>query len=205
MHLWTLLSFIPFRLSGESPFQGNDDAETLALVTAAQWEFDEESFDEISEEAKNFISSLLEKDPRWFITTCHLHQCHLIHLSLTILCSPGRGCPVRRPLLTLGWLHLSQGSWRPRICPRRRWRDILPDRSGRWHLSKVSLGCCFGFVLNQTFDFFFSFFLPTQKAGKALLALKRMALLSKGDGSSPTPTTPKEGKTILLYFYFQVQ
>lgn len=59
--------FLLFRLSGESPFQGNDDAETLALVTAAKWEFDEESFEEITEEAKNFISSLLDKDPRWFI------------------------------------------------------------------------------------------------------------------------------------------
>lgn len=54
---------LAFRLSGESPFQGNSDAETLALVTAAQWEFDE-SFDEITDEAKNFISSLLNKDAR---------------------------------------------------------------------------------------------------------------------------------------------
>lgn len=60
------LSFILFRLSGESPFQGNSDAETLALVTAAQFEFDEESFDEITDEAKDFISSLLNKDTRWF-------------------------------------------------------------------------------------------------------------------------------------------
>ena len=58
-----------FRLSGESPFQGNSDAETLALVTAAQWEFDEESFEEITDQAKNFISSLLNKDPRSFSTT----------------------------------------------------------------------------------------------------------------------------------------
>lgn len=122
----------------------------------------------------------------------------MIHLSLTKLCPVGEGCPVRRPLLTLGWLHLSQGSWRPRVCPRRRWRDILPDRSGRWHLSS-SLGCRFGFVWYQIFDFDFFFFLTTQKAGKALLALKRMALLSKGDGSSPASTTPQEGETIFFY------
>lgn len=36
------------------------------MVTAAQWEFDEESFEDITEEAKNFISSLLNKDPRSF-------------------------------------------------------------------------------------------------------------------------------------------
>lgn len=154
MHLWTLLSFILFRLSGESPFQGNDDAETLALVTAAQWEFDEESFEEITEEAKNFISSLLEKDPRWFRTACHQHQCLLFHFWLTMLRSPERGCPVTRPLLTPGWLPLNQESWRLRICPKRRWRDILPGRSGRWHHSRVYLSCV-KFVLDQTFDTFF--------------------------------------------------
>lgn len=58
-------SFPPFpRLSGESPFQGNSDAETLALVTAAQWDFNPESFDDITEEAKDFISGLLRKDKR---------------------------------------------------------------------------------------------------------------------------------------------
>lgn len=58
----------PCRLSGESPFQGDDDAETLALVTAAQWEFSEESFEEITQEAKDFISSLLVKETRYFWT-----------------------------------------------------------------------------------------------------------------------------------------
>lgn len=52
------------RLSGESPFQGNSDAETLALVTAARYEFDQESFEDISDQAKEFISSLLKKDRR---------------------------------------------------------------------------------------------------------------------------------------------
>lgn len=52
------------RLSGESPFQGNNDAETLALVTAASFEFDQESFEDISDQAKDFISSLLKKDRR---------------------------------------------------------------------------------------------------------------------------------------------
>lgn len=62
--MWSIGVICYILLSGESPFQGNSDTETLALVTAAQWEFDEESFDEITEEAKNFISSLLIKDTR---------------------------------------------------------------------------------------------------------------------------------------------
>uniref|UniRef100_A0A3B4V3V6 Myosin, light chain kinase 5 n=1 Tax=Seriola dumerili TaxID=41447 RepID=A0A3B4V3V6_SERDU len=62
--MWSIGVICYILLSGESPFQGNSDAETLALVTAAQWEFDEDSFDEITDEAKNFISSLLNKDTR---------------------------------------------------------------------------------------------------------------------------------------------
>lgn len=53
------------RLSGESPFQGSSDTETFALVTAARYTFDEESFEDISDQAKDFISSLLKKDRRF--------------------------------------------------------------------------------------------------------------------------------------------
>jgi len=55
---------LSLRLSGVSPFQGSSDPETLALVTLAQWEFDEEGFEDISEDAQDFISALLIKDPR---------------------------------------------------------------------------------------------------------------------------------------------
>lgn len=34
------------------------------MVTAAQWEFDEESFADITDEAKQFISSLLSANTR---------------------------------------------------------------------------------------------------------------------------------------------
>ncbi|KAM6898342.1 myosin light chain kinase, smooth muscle-like [Lycodopsis pacificus] len=62
--MWSLGVICFILLSGESPFQGNNDAETLAHVTAAQFEFDEESFEDISDEAKDFISSLLKRDQR---------------------------------------------------------------------------------------------------------------------------------------------
>lgn len=52
------------RLSGKSPFQGDNDMETLSNITAAQWDFEEEIFSEISQLAKDFISQLLQKDPR---------------------------------------------------------------------------------------------------------------------------------------------
>ncbi|CAJ1080340.1 myosin light chain kinase%2C smooth muscle-like [Xyrichtys novacula] len=62
--MWSIGVICFILLSGESPFQGNSDAETLALVTAARYEFDQESFDDISDQAKDFISSMLKKDRR---------------------------------------------------------------------------------------------------------------------------------------------
>ncbi|XP_060885151.1 myosin light chain kinase, smooth muscle-like [Labrus mixtus] len=62
--MWSIGVICFILLSGESPFQGNSDAETLAHVTAACYEFDEESFEDISDQAKDFISSLLKKDKR---------------------------------------------------------------------------------------------------------------------------------------------
>ncbi|XP_063079862.1 myosin light chain kinase, smooth muscle [Engraulis encrasicolus] len=62
--MWSIGVICYILLSGESPFQGSSDAETLALVTAAKWEFDEESFEDISSEAQEFISSLLNKNTR---------------------------------------------------------------------------------------------------------------------------------------------
>lgn len=80
--------FLCPRLSGEYPFQGNNDAETLALVTAASYEFDEESFEDISEHAKDFIRSLLKKDRRCAKTTPKDHSiCHCARVLLTEILS----------------------------------------------------------------------------------------------------------------------
>lgn len=51
------------RLSGLSPFMGETDAETYANITRAEFDFDDEAFSSISEDAKDFISSLLVKKP----------------------------------------------------------------------------------------------------------------------------------------------
>ncbi|KAG7243548.1 hypothetical protein INR49_011104 [Caranx melampygus] len=119
-------------LSGESPFQGNSDAETLALVTAAQWEFDEDSFEEITDEAKNFISSLLNKDTRRRIS-----------------CEEALAHP---------WMAAFDSE------------DLAATKC----LSKEKMK---RFLARQKW----------KKAGKAMLALKRMALLSRGDSTvSPT-------------------
>ena len=49
------------RLSGLSPFMGDSDAETLNNVTAAEWDFEDEAFDDVSNDAKEFIEKLLIK------------------------------------------------------------------------------------------------------------------------------------------------
>ncbi|KAI7690877.1 Myosin light chain kinase [Sarcoptes scabiei] len=54
----------PIRLSGLSPFMGDSDLETMANVTRAEFDFNDESFDPISEQAKDFISKLLVKDKK---------------------------------------------------------------------------------------------------------------------------------------------
>lgn len=53
-----------FRLSGLSPFMGETDVETMANVTIAKYDFDDEAFEDISNDAKDFIRKLLIKDKR---------------------------------------------------------------------------------------------------------------------------------------------
>ncbi|KAJ7410934.1 Myosin light chain kinase, smooth muscle [Willisornis vidua] len=62
--MWSVGVICYILLSGESPFQGDTDMETLSNITAARWDFEEETFSEISQQAKDFISQLLQKDPR---------------------------------------------------------------------------------------------------------------------------------------------
>uniref|UniRef100_A0A803JYF6 Myosin light chain kinase n=1 Tax=Xenopus tropicalis TaxID=8364 RepID=A0A803JYF6_XENTR len=74
--MWSIGVICYILVSGLSPFMGDNDNETLANVTSATWDFDDEAFDEISEEAKNLISSLLKKDMknRLNCTQCLQHS-----------------------------------------------------------------------------------------------------------------------------------
>lgn len=47
------------RLSGLSPFMGDSDVDTFANITRADYDFDDEAFDTVTQSAKDFISSLL--------------------------------------------------------------------------------------------------------------------------------------------------
>ncbi|KAI5613552.1 myosin light chain kinase, smooth muscle [Silurus asotus] len=66
--MWSIGVICYILLSGLSPFMGDNDNETLANVTSATWDFEDEAFDEISEEAKDFISNLLKKNLKGRLT-----------------------------------------------------------------------------------------------------------------------------------------
>lgn len=130
--MWSVGVICYILLSGESPFQGESDSETLALVTAGQWEFDEDSFKDITNPARDFISSLLQKNVR-----------------NRMACDEALSHP---------WIKTLETS----------------DPSAAKNLSKDKMK---KFLAKQKW----------KKTGKAVLALKRMALLSKSDNSTASP------------------
>ncbi|KAM9590329.1 myosin light chain kinase 2, skeletal/cardiac muscle [Trichechus inunguis] len=62
--MWSMGVITYMLLSGLSPFLGDDDTETLNNVLSANWYFDEETFEAVSDEAKDFVSNLIVKDQR---------------------------------------------------------------------------------------------------------------------------------------------
>ncbi|XP_047663563.1 myosin light chain kinase 2, skeletal/cardiac muscle isoform X2 [Tachysurus fulvidraco] len=60
--MWTLGVVTYMLLSGLSPFLGDDDSETLNNVLTVNWYFDEETFEHVSADAKDFVSNLLIKE-----------------------------------------------------------------------------------------------------------------------------------------------
>ncbi|GBM43954.1 Myosin light chain kinase, smooth muscle [Araneus ventricosus] len=62
--MWSVGVICYVLLSGLSPFMGDNDTETFANITRGEMDFDDEAFDEISDDAKDFISKLLVKSVR---------------------------------------------------------------------------------------------------------------------------------------------
>ncbi|XP_054475145.1 death-associated protein kinase 2 isoform X2 [Anoplopoma fimbria] len=62
--MWSIGVITYILLSGASPFLGDTKQETLGNISAMDYEFDEELFNNTSELAKSFIRQLLEKDTR---------------------------------------------------------------------------------------------------------------------------------------------
>ncbi|EFN81149.1 Death-associated protein kinase 3 [Harpegnathos saltator] len=98
--LWAVGVLTYILLSGASPFLGEDKQETYANVAACQYQFDNEYFNNVSEIAKDFIRSLLIKDPKergnaesclkhpWILTESEAPQ----GLSGAMISAVKRGC-----------------------------------------------------------------------------------------------------------------
>ena len=52
-------------LSGHSPFGGEDKVETYSNITSAELEFPDHIFENVSEQAKDFIARCLVRNPRF--------------------------------------------------------------------------------------------------------------------------------------------
>ncbi|XP_039229325.1 titin isoform X11 [Drosophila yakuba] len=57
--MWSVGVICYVLLSGLSPFMGDTDVETFSNITRADYDYDDEAFDCVSQEAKDFISQLL--------------------------------------------------------------------------------------------------------------------------------------------------
>ncbi|KAM8945803.1 myosin light chain kinase, smooth muscle-like [Pelodytes ibericus] len=66
--MWSLGVICYILLSGDSPFQGSNDRETLQNITSACWDFDDETDAVLSVPAKDFIRHLLQKNMRSRLT-----------------------------------------------------------------------------------------------------------------------------------------
>uniref|UniRef100_A0A8C3P400 Myosin light chain kinase 3 n=1 Tax=Cyanoderma ruficeps TaxID=181631 RepID=A0A8C3P400_9PASS len=74
--MWSVGVITYMLLSGLSPFLGETDAETMNYVVNCSWDFDAEAFEQLSEDAKDFISRLLvkEKSCRMSAAQCLRHE-----------------------------------------------------------------------------------------------------------------------------------
>ncbi|KAF5273320.1 hypothetical protein FQR65_LT04742 [Abscondita terminalis] len=73
--MWSIGIICYVLLSGLSPFMGDNDAETFANITRAEYDFNDEAFDAISQNARDFIGALLvkQKENRLSAEECLKH------------------------------------------------------------------------------------------------------------------------------------
>ena len=74
--MWSVGVVCYVLLSGLSPFMGDSDVETFANISGISYDFEDEAFDSISEEAKDFIRKLLVKfqNKRLTASDCLQHR-----------------------------------------------------------------------------------------------------------------------------------
>lgn len=60
--MWSVGVICYVLISGLSPFMGDTEIDTMTNVTLGKYNFDDDAFNSISEQAKDFIRHLLLKD-----------------------------------------------------------------------------------------------------------------------------------------------
>uniref|UniRef100_A0A8C5WK91 Myosin light chain kinase 3 n=1 Tax=Leptobrachium leishanense TaxID=445787 RepID=A0A8C5WK91_9ANUR len=106
--MWSVGVITYMLLSGLSPFLGESDAETMNYIVNCNWDFDAETFEQVSEEAKDFISRLLIKEK-----SCRLSagQC-LKHEWLASLPTKAKKYKVRLKSQLLLQRYMAQKKWK---------------------------------------------------------------------------------------------
>ncbi|XP_028630829.1 myosin light chain kinase 2, skeletal/cardiac muscle [Grammomys surdaster] len=106
--MWSLGVITYMLLSGLSPFLGDNDTETLNNVLSANWYFDEETFEAVSDEAKDFVSNLITKDQSARMSA---EQC-LAHPWLNNLAEKAKRCNRRLKSQILLKKYLMKRRWK---------------------------------------------------------------------------------------------
>ncbi|XP_058418956.1 myosin light chain kinase 2, skeletal/cardiac muscle [Diceros bicornis minor] len=106
--MWSMGVITYMLLSGLSPFLGDDDTETLNNVLSGNWYFDEETFEAVSDEAKDFVSNLIVKDQRGRMSAA---QC-LAHPWLNNLAEKAKRCNRRLKSQILLKKYLMKRRWK---------------------------------------------------------------------------------------------
>ncbi|XP_040294585.1 myosin light chain kinase, smooth muscle-like isoform X3 [Bufo bufo] len=145
--MWSLGVICYILLSGDSPFQGDNDTETLQNITSGTWEFDEETDAVLSDSAKDFIRRLLQKNMKSRLTA-----------------KQAIGHP---------WIK-DKAITSPKTLSKEKMKKFLARQ--KW-----------------------------QKTGKAVLALKRMAMLSHRSDSNSSPTTNDDSESRKVFSFLQEQ
>nr|XP_023019109.1 myosin light chain kinase, smooth muscle-like [Leptinotarsa decemlineata] len=89
--MWSLGVICYVLLSGLSPFMGDNDSETFANITRADYDFEDEAFNTVSQNARDFIGALLvkRKEDRLSAEQClkHVWLDPETHQETVVLCT----------------------------------------------------------------------------------------------------------------------
>ncbi|XP_038662566.1 myosin light chain kinase 3 isoform X1 [Scyliorhinus canicula] len=109
--MWSVGVITYMLVSGLSPFLGDHDTETMNNVINANWDFDAEGFENVSEEAKEFVSNLIVKEMSSRFSAA---QC-LKHSWLNDLPDKAKKCRVRLRSQVMLRKYIAQRLWKKNI------------------------------------------------------------------------------------------